>query len=208
MGRFIDLSGQRFGSLIAIGRSGTARDGNALWLCKCDCGNVSIVDGSSLRKGNTKTCGCSRKRPRPGRIKHNDVGTRLYRIWGNMKHRCYGKNDKDKYRHYGGRGISVCAEWHDYRNFKEWAIKSGYKDTLTLDRIDNDGNYCPENCRWETIKNQSMNRRSNHMITENNETLSVTQWANKLNVSHSTIINRKRKGVSVYGNKNTLEAIK
>jgi len=121
-----------------------------------------------------------------------------------MKNRCYGESNVDKYKYYGGRGIKVCKEWHDFVNFKAWAMESGYKDTLTLDRIDNDGDYCPENCRWETLSQQCMNRRSNHFITENGRTLSVKQWADELGVSHATIITREKKGVSLYGKQNTL----
>lgn len=204
MGRLIDLTGRKFGKLSVIRRSGAAKDGEATWLCQCECGAQTVVDGKSLRTGNTRTCGCSRKQPRPYEKKHGDCKTRLYRIWGNMKHRCYGKSDAEKYQYYGGRGITVCDEWHDFINFRKWALKSGYNDSLTLDRIDNDGNYSPDNCRWVPVKRQCMNRRSNHFITENGKTLSVLQWANLLGVSHSTIISRLKKGGSIYGRKDTL----
>ena len=199
MGKFIDLTGQKFNSLRVVQRVGTSKDGQALWQCQCDCENVSLVDGKSLRTGNTKSCGCSRKKPRPSRVKHGDCGTRLYRIWGNMKHRCYGKSDVEKYQYYGGRGISVCIEWHEYNNFKKWALVSGYTESLTLDRTNNDGNYEPSNCKWASVQEQCMNRRSNNFITENDETLSIYQWMAKLKVSYKTITERLKYGGSVYG---------
>ena len=205
MGRLIDLTGQKFGKLMVLKRTGTSKDGQAVWECECECGNRSYVDGKSLRTGNTKTCGCSRSLPRPQRIKHGKCGTRLYRIWGNMLHRCYGTNDIEKYSYYGGRGIRVCDDWRDFSNFMNWANSAGYNDNLTIDRIDVNGNYCPENCQWATVKAQCANRRSNHFVKENGELHTVTDWAKKLGVSHSTIIKRLKKGGSVYG-ENSMEA--
>lgn len=110
-----------------------------------------------------------------------------------MKSRCYNKNDK-RYKDYGGRGIIVCDEWLDkengFMNFYQWAMASGYKDNLTIDRIDNNGNYKPNNCRWATDKEQSRNRRSNHLIKYKNETHCIAEWAEKLNIKQTVLIQR------------------
>lgn len=156
--RIIDLTGQRFTRLTVIGRAGSIR-GRPAWLCKCDCGNKTIVDGCALRSGNTKTCGCSRKELKPN-FKHGDCASRLYVIWSGMLQRCYYRGGKD-FKNYGGRGITVCAEWeNDYSAFKKWAMSHGYSETFSIDRIDVDGNYQPDNCRWATPKQQANNKRN------------------------------------------------
>ena len=170
-----------------------------MWKCKCECGGSPIVSGRNLRTGNSKSCGCTRYVARRGPFKHGEGGTRLYKIWACMKSRCLNSKDVEKFKLYGGRGITVCNEWsNDYMVFRNWALSNRYAENLTIDRIDNNGNYCPENCRWIPHKEQCMNRRSNHWVTENGETLSILQWANKLGVSHSLIITRLKNGGSVY----------
>lgn len=123
--------------------------------------------------------------------------TRLYKIWCGMKYRCYNAN-YDGYNNYGGRGIIVCQEWiNDFGNFYEWAIKNGYKDTLTIERIDVNGNYCPENCKWATMKEQENNKRNNTVLEYNGEKRTVSEWADKLQVSKETLYSRLKSGWSV-----------
>ena len=123
---------------------------------------------------------------------HGYTGTRLYTAWCNMKGRCYRKSMK-RYERYGGRGITVCEEWKDsFETFKNWALSNGYSDNLTLDRIDNDGNYCPDNCRWITNKEQQSNKSDNHLITYNGRTQTITQWAKELGISGKSFEKRIR----------------
>ncbi len=157
-----DLKGQKFGYLTVLYRvENTGKSRAIVWHCKCDCGNECDVRSSSLISGHTKSCGCLRPKVI---TKHGDYGSRLYWVWRGMKSRC--KNPKHKeYKHYGGRGITFCKDWNDYSKFKEWAIASGYDKNArqydcTIDRIDVDGNYEPNNCRWVDMKIQQNNKRN------------------------------------------------
>ena len=160
MARSIDLTGQRFGRLTVEKRAGTSQNGNVLWACKCDCGNITVVKGYSLKNSITRSCGCLIAESTKDRnTTHGLRKTRLYRIWANMKDRCLNSNAPG-YLYYGGRGITICDEWkNDFLQFYDWAMANGYADDLSIDRIDNDKGYNPDNCRWATHSEQMRNRR-------------------------------------------------
>lgn len=162
MGKVKDITGQVFGRLTVIAPAPTPegkKTTNQLWRCLCKCGAEVIVRGSRLRSGYTKSCGCWQKEVS---TKHGMAGTRLYKIYNNMKARCNNHNDKN-YKYYGAREIVVCNEWLDkengFQNFAEWSLANGYADNLSIDRIDNDRGYSPLNCRWVDMSVQCYNRR-------------------------------------------------
>lgn len=168
------------------------------WLCRCNCGdnNFCTSRGSHIRNGNTKSCGClQREKSSSSNKTHQESKTRLYRIWCNMKTRCYNQNASE-YERYGGRGISICDDWvNNYESFKDWAYANGYDDNLTIERKDVNGNYCPENCTWATILEQMNNMTTNHLLTFKNETHNMKQWANIIGISYTTMktcINKRK----------------
>lgn len=194
MAEIIDMMDKRFGLLVVLGKS-YSKNG-VYWRCLCDCGKITIVRGTSLRNGTAKSCGCGSIKQallncEKHRTKHGfSHKERLYETWKNMKRRCYDKNNK-RYQFYGGKNVCVCKEWlKDYLCFRNWALLNGYSDKLTLDRIDNNGNYCPENCRWATAKQQANNQSRNHFITYKNITLTLSEWASKFGITYATMQHR------------------
>lgn len=193
-----DLTGKRFGRLTVV-RKTKNRNGLTMWLCKCDCGTEKEVRTTHLRSGASKSCGChqydhlkTRERNYPENIRIR----RLYYIWRNMLNRCKDKNNIG-YKNYGGRGISVCEEWYNYIQFANWALNNGYKDNLTIDRINNNGNYEPSNCKWSTIQEQHNNRRNSRLETINGKTKTVAEWAKEYGLYAKTVYRRLDRGIDI-----------
>lgn len=194
--------GERFGRLTIIrevepkkyGKRGNIRQ----FLCKCDCGNETIVGMNNLRNGVTRSCGCLRRELNRGFIEDcldKPLQSRLHNIWLAMRNRCNNKKGKD-YRNYTLKGITVCDEWKDFNVFFNWAINNGYAPNLSLDRIDNDKGYSPQNCRWATQKEQMNNVRYNRILTLNGVSHTLSEWGEITGIDWTTIQSRKRNGWS------------
>lgn len=199
MGKRKNLEGQRFGSLIVIERTRKDKNGNWFLKCKCDCGNEDFeVVMSSLTKGVTKSCGCLKKEMiSKANTKHKLCDTRLYRIHRGMLERCYNIGSKH-YINYGAKGITMCDEWkNDFLSFYNWATNNGYRDNLSIDRIDFKGDYCPDNCRWATDVEQQNNKCNNIKITIKGETKSLKDWSEISGINLNTLRWRHREGWDV-----------
>ena len=193
--RTIDLTGKLFGRLTVVQRSQNVGECVA-WLCKCKCGNYHVVTGANLRQGNVKSCGCLRiEAAYVKRLKHGMSNTPIHNTWKQMKGRCYNTND-DAYDDYGGRGITVCDRWRNvFEAFDEDVSKLPHygEDGYTLDRIDVNGNYEPENVRWSDSETQANNRRNNRLLTYNGKTQTEAQWAKELCINVTTLNMRLNK---------------
>ena len=186
-----DLTGCSFGRLTVLERAESSKQGQAQWRCKCSCGKEIITLGSNLRRGKTSSCGCYRDDKARERLSsHKQSNTRLYRIYTDMKNRCYyGKNDN--YKWYGARGIGVCKEWKEnFQAFYTWAVSNGYTDKLTLDRKNRDLDYSPDNCRWITIQRQQNNRCDNVKIEFRGKSLTLSEWSKITGINRVTLWHR------------------
>ena len=193
----LDLTGKRYGRLTVIEEVERIRYPSGIpdrmWECVCDCGNIFRCNSGRLRSGNTKSCGCLRKEIASKKsYKHGGSKTKLYRIWDEMNGRCHCKSNK-AFKNYGGRGISVCDEWrNDFSAFRLWAISNGYQEGLTIERVNNNGNYSPDNCKWIPRSDQPRNRRNCHLITYNGETKTLSEWSRELHVDRECVRNKEK----------------
>lgn len=187
---FKDLTGQTFGNLYVVRRSNDIK-GRVAFLCECKCGNEVTVTSRSLLSGNTRSCGCLHKQQLSERnYKHGGTHSRLYRIYRNMITRC--NNPKAiEYKNYGGRGITVCDEWSSsFIAFRTWAGNNGYSDSLTIDRIDTNGNYEPSNCRWITLQEQGFNKTNTRYFEYKGQSKCLAEWAEIFGIKKRTLYNR------------------
>ncbi len=195
----VNLIGNRYGYYTVIGQAETRHKGTknsvCYWVCRCDCGNIREVSTSNLTKGHSKSCGCyNRKRAVETNTSHGLSKTRLYHEWNHMKYRCFNPKSK-AYNNYGGRGIKVCDEWrHDFEAFYKWSMENGYRDDLTIDRIDVNKGYSPENCRWADATTQARNTRKNVFLTYKGERRTVSEWAEITGIKVATLYARHHSG--------------
>ena len=188
--------GDKFNRLTAV-RFDHISNKRQFWLFKCDCGKEKIINASNARRGLTKSCGCLLEEHLSKGIsnfKNGMSGTKIYGTWYNMKARCLNKNDPS-YKNYGGRGITVCKEWMKFENF--YRNMGDKPKKLSLDRINNNGNYCKKNCKWSTLSEQQNNTRRNHLLIFQGKTQTMAQWAKELNIDYNTLFNRLKKGWSI-----------
>lgn len=197
IGNPMDLTGEKYGTLTVIKRAEN-KGKKKMWLCKCDCGNEVIVAGGNLRNGHTQHClECGYRLTGLSIKTHGKSNTPLFGIWHGMITRCEDKTVK-AYKDYGGRGISVCEEWrNDFQKFYDWAVNNGYQKGLQIDRINNDGNYEPSNCRFVTQVINANNKRSNVIIEHNGEKNTIAEWARYYNVNYKNLWGNLSKGDSL-----------
>lgn len=188
-----DLTGKKFGRLTVLKKDGK-ENGNQMYLCQCECGNTVRVYHSNLTRGLSKSCGCLQKEETSKRFtKHGMRNSKLYNTYTNMMNRCNDPKNK-RYSSYGGRGIKVCDAWSQgFERFMEWALSSGYVEGLTIDRIDVDGDYCPKNCRWATVKQQANNQRKTIFIEIESQKKSLKEWTSFMGWKYGTYAARHRK---------------
>lgn len=207
VGEFEDLTGRRFGRLTVVGiseikevRRKSRINRYAMWNCACDCGGIHIANSYDLKSGKTKSCGClARENLIKCRTKHGLSDTRLYGIYTGIKNRCYNKNEPS-YGNYGGRGIRMCEEWrNDFFSFYEWSLSNGYDESLsskqcTIERIDVNGDYCPENCKWIPMRQQGWNKRNTRYVTYEGRSMSVAEASELSGINAKTIYTRLSRG--------------
>lgn len=191
------LENQTFGRLTVLSEAGRTKSGGATWRCKCLCGNEVIVSSDSLRSGKTQSCGCIKQEQRLAQKVHGEVHTPIHRLWSGMRNRCNNPGNQKYYR-YGGRGIRVCEAWDaDYVTFRNWCVENGYREGLTLERKDVNGDYTPDNCVFASQKVQQNNRTNNHRLSYNGITHTMAEWADILGVPYGLLEHRINRGWSV-----------
>jgi len=182
MPRIHDLTGNKFGRLLVISKA-PSKGKNSVWHCLCDCGKEVDVRADCLMSGASQSCGCLCREKSGERVKqikphtiHGKSNTRLWAIWMGMKARCYNPN-VEKFKNYGSRGIKICDGWlSDFKSFYDWAVENGYDDSLSIERINVDGDYCPDNCTWIPMSEQRLNKTNSHFVTINGETKILHEW--------------------------------
>lgn len=188
-----DMMGLRFGSLTVIDRAPSDRYGNAMWLCRCDCGKEIVTQGHAMRNGHTRSCGHLQKEVAMANGTHHLSKDRLYKVWSGMRQRCENPNNR-AYRDYGAKGVTVCEAWKDFEVFYRWMIAHGYRRGLTIDRIDNSKGYSPENCRLATRMQQNQNTSRTHKIECDGGFITAAQAGRAAGVSRSTVAKWARDG--------------
>ena len=191
------MVGRRYGRLIVQEKTERINREDT-WTCRCDCGNITTATTSALVTGHKKSCGCYKlERISQSHKTHGESEDPLYHKWEGIKQRCHNPSTKD-YPRYGGRGIEVCQEWRDsFEAFRDWALANGYRDDLTIERKDTDGDYCPENCCWATQREQANNRRNNRIVEYKGERKTVAEWAECTGIGYETLRQRLNNGWDV-----------
>ena len=194
-----DLTGNKFGRLLVVGRAESHKlpcgQVQTMWSCVCDCGNKTVVNTGNLKSGRVVSCGCfNLEKSHIGHPIHGHSRSRIYNIWAGMKKRC-SLESSASYKHYGKRGISVCDEWKEsFESFYEWSINNGYNDLLSIDRIDTSGCYEPQNCGWTTMREQQNTRKNNLLLELDGEVHSASEWARISGLKYTTLMRRIERG--------------
>ena len=200
MGKFIDETGNRYGSLTVLYKTKTEKGKPTKWHCLCDCGNEKVIVGNSLKSGDIKSCGCLKKEQdyiNIAHITHNMSNTRLYSIWRGMQSRCNSSTGK-KHEFYYDKGITVCEEWkNDFMSFFNWSMSNGYQENLSIDRIDNNKGYSPDNCRWATTVQQNNNQSNNIKILYNDKEYTLAELSQQYNIKRATLDSRLKRGWTI-----------
>lgn len=197
--RLRDITGESFGRWTIIEYAGRGKHGEVEYKCRCTCGTEKVLRRSSLTSGNSRSCGClAREATKARETTHGASDTRLYRIWAGIIQRCCNSRSRYEWEKYGGRGVTMCEEWRNsFEEFAAWALLNGYSDTLTIDRVDVNGDYSQQNCRWSTVYEQSNNKRTSKYITYNGEVGTVREFADRCGLAYSCLYARLKAGWSV-----------
>jgi hypothetical protein len=190
MSKIVDLTGKRFGRLI-ITKKAFSKNGRMFWNCLCSCGTEKAINGKDLRHGSVNSCGCLRREVTSTKFKtHGETETKLYAVWITMIQRCEKPTSEKSRKNYKDRGITVYPEWHSFEAFRDWAFTNGYSEGLSIDRMDNNRGYYPDNCRWVNNKTQTNNKCNNVNITFDGITQTIAQWADSLGMAYNVLHNR------------------